>query len=256
MRASKDRDAEVAALLACIGHPCAAHELQLDELWSELATRTGRSTASTRRQTRGNRQSRSGTAASRTLGRTSPSCCSKLAAASTGTPCTASSGESVPATCGSTTRRDSRTRTPAMMSRPCDGLTKASSWRWQPMPEGLLDQLMDMRGSSLRALGRDADDELAARVEAFERTPGPRPSAPRYFGGTEPEPRPCEHCGWGPDEERAVRMPVKEVEALAEALGRRRPAPGRAHPVTRGKIGRNQPCPCGSGGRYKHCHGR
>lgn len=26
-------------------------------------------------------------------------------------------------------------------------------------------------------------------------------------------------------------------------------------PATAGKIGRNQPCPCGSGKKYKHCHG-
>jgi len=29
-------------------------------------------------------------------------------------------------------------------------------------------------------------------------------------------------------------------------------APIRAEP----KIGRNAPCPCGSGKKYKHCHGR
>ena len=27
-------------------------------------------------------------------------------------------------------------------------------------------------------------------------------------------------------------------------------------PATWGKVGRNQPCPCGSGQKYKHCHGR
>jgi preprotein translocase subunit SecA len=29
-------------------------------------------------------------------------------------------------------------------------------------------------------------------------------------------------------------------------------------PVTRRqpKIGRNEPCPCGSGKKYKHCHGK
>ena len=27
-------------------------------------------------------------------------------------------------------------------------------------------------------------------------------------------------------------------------------------PSTWGKVGRNQPCPCGSGQKYKHCHGR
>jgi preprotein translocase subunit SecA len=29
-----------------------------------------------------------------------------------------------------------------------------------------------------------------------------------------------------------------------------------ADPQTWGKVGRNEPCPCGSGKKYKHCHGR
>jgi preprotein translocase subunit SecA len=27
-------------------------------------------------------------------------------------------------------------------------------------------------------------------------------------------------------------------------------------PSTWGKVGRNEPCPCGSGKKYKHCHGK
>ena len=27
-------------------------------------------------------------------------------------------------------------------------------------------------------------------------------------------------------------------------------------PATWGKVGRNEPCPCGSGKKYKHCHGK
>jgi preprotein translocase subunit SecA len=27
-------------------------------------------------------------------------------------------------------------------------------------------------------------------------------------------------------------------------------------PATWGKVGRNEPCPCGSGKKFKHCHGR
>ncbi|MGO8041157.1 SEC-C metal-binding domain-containing protein, partial [Rhizobium leguminosarum] len=26
-------------------------------------------------------------------------------------------------------------------------------------------------------------------------------------------------------------------------------------PATWGKVGRNETCPCGSGNKYKHCHG-
>jgi preprotein translocase subunit SecA len=28
------------------------------------------------------------------------------------------------------------------------------------------------------------------------------------------------------------------------------------NPATWGKVGRNEECPCGSGKRYKHCHGK
>jgi preprotein translocase subunit SecA len=32
---------------------------------------------------------------------------------------------------------------------------------------------------------------------------------------------------------------------------------GKAQPVKVGeKVGRNDPCPCGSGKKYKHCHGK
>src|SRR4051794_12257161 len=33
-------------------------------------------------------------------------------------------------------------------------------------------------------------------------------------------------------------------------------APARNDPSTWGKVGRNEECPCGSGKKYKHCHGR
>ncbi|MBU1882008.1 SEC-C domain-containing protein, partial [bacterium] len=34
-------------------------------------------------------------------------------------------------------------------------------------------------------------------------------------------------------------------------------APGKQQPVRKGEeVGRNEPCPCGSGKKYKHCHGR
>jgi preprotein translocase subunit SecA len=39
------------------------------------------------------------------------------------------------------------------------------------------------------------------------------------------------------------------------------PQPGAAdrdpkNPASWGKVGRNEDCPCGSGKKYKHCHGR
>mgnify|MGYP000585510198 CR=1 FL=1 len=49
----------------------------------------------------------------------------------------------------------------------------------------------------------------------------------------------------------ASAMPVAEAEEAAEgdlAVA----TPVRSEP----KIGRNEPCPCGSGKKYKHCHGQ
>jgi preprotein translocase subunit SecA len=39
--------------------------------------------------------------------------------------------------------------------------------------------------------------------------------------------------------------------ALAEAATKKRPAMRATQ-----KVGRNDPCPCGSGKKYKHCHGK
>ena len=58
--------------------------------------------------------------------------------------------------------------------------------------------------------------------------------------------------------------------AAAEAPAQGRPSPRRApvqtrktagardpkNPATWGKVARNAPCPCGSGKKYKHCHGK
>ncbi len=44
--------------------------------------------------------------------------------------------------------------------------------------------------------------------------------------------------------------------SLAPQRGRRGEAPDPDNPETWGKIPRNAPCPCGSGSKYKHCHGK
>jgi preprotein translocase subunit SecA len=49
-------------------------------------------------------------------------------------------------------------------------------------------------------------------------------------------------------------------EEVAQAQGQPKAmaeAPGKQQPIRKGKApGRNDPCPCGSGKKYKHCHGR
>ncbi|HAR54254.1 MAG TPA: preprotein translocase subunit SecA, partial [Roseovarius nubinhibens] len=46
------------------------------------------------------------------------------------------------------------------------------------------------------------------------------------------------------------------AEAAAEAPGDARPGFDENDPSTWGEPGRNEPCPCGSGKKFKHCHGK
>ena len=50
---------------------------------------------------------------------------------------------------------------------------------------------------------------------------------------------------------------VEDAAKLSEATAGQAVAEiDPADPATWGKVGRNAPCPCGSGKKYKHCHGR
>jgi preprotein translocase subunit SecA len=45
------------------------------------------------------------------------------------------------------------------------------------------------------------------------------------------------------------------IEAFDAALSGRRPGEQQGTLVVEAKVGRNEPCPCGSGKKYKKCHG-
>jgi preprotein translocase subunit SecA len=50
--------------------------------------------------------------------------------------------------------------------------------------------------------------------------------------------------------------PAAGGAALAAARNAEAPARNPKDPTSWGKVGRNEPCPCGSGKKFKHCHGR
>jgi len=56
----------------------------------------------------------------------------------------------------------------------------------------------------------------------------------------------------GEDEMAFANVSLAPAAATAAALAARDPQ----NPATWGKVGRNEDCPCGSGKKYKHCHGR
>lgn len=70
---------------------------------------------------------------------------------------------------------------------------------------------------------------------------------------------------WGPKLAKQQRERLRTVETLAAAVGPSlKAAPGQpADSLPQAvpsrvvpKVGQNQPCPCGSGEKYKRCHGR
>jgi preprotein translocase subunit SecA len=104
-------------------------------------------------------------------------------------------------------------------------------------------------------------------MQILERPPdasaqGPRPDQPQ------PEQAPAQHGGDG-NGRRPPRMVSTSADELEEAFMRRKrreleqarmAGAGDAQPVqqvvrSQEKVGRNDPCPCGSGKKYKKCHG-
>lgn len=253
VRRSNDLDAEVDALLACIEHPCARHELDVPELWEQLA------------QVR-YRQGR--------LEEAIEAWEEAIAAGYRSAPHPRANIAELLVEAG---RRDEGGELYARLRAECRddvwlynsaGFIYArvgddeEALRWIDAgievaldtgdPDRILDQLTDMRQRSLDALGRDSNDELARRVAGFE--PPPRNyQVGESYGEAEISDDPCAHCGWNPDDERATRVPLGEVEAIARALDRPRHP---QQPVRSDKVGRNAPCPCGSGRKYKKCCGR
>jgi len=69
-----------------------------------------------------------------------------------------------------------------------------------------------------------------------------------------------------PDEEDLPMMAAHHIDAttgeddvgeglLLAVRPKAKSAVDPKNPATWGKLGRNDPCPCGSGKKYKHCHG-
>ena len=97
--------------------------------------------------------------------------------------------------------------------------------------ERLMQQLQAQHAEAFSALeAQQAADQAAAAAESPEPARAPQPSA--GVGPLGGRMAPAGHAGLAPGH-------------LADA------------PFVRGdrKVGRNEPCPCGSGRKYKHCHG-
>ena len=52
-----------------------------------------------------------------------------------------------------------------------------------------------------------------------------------------------------------MRMRLSVAVSSVAAMNNRRPGERQGTQVAAEKVGRNEPCPCGSGKKYKKCHG-
>ena len=55
-------------------------------------------------------------------------------------------------------------------------------------------------------------------------------------------------------EERTQSKELRVLKGLSNLVNKE--LTEKENPVNWGKVGRNAPCPCGSGSKFKHCHGK
>ncbi len=91
--------------------------------------------------------------------------------------------------------------------------------------------------------------------------PAAQPAAPppglrttRHASPRELHPEPALVGAGGVDPNGAAEAPAARPAPLRRVASAARPNP--ADPQSWGKVARNAPCPCGSGRKYKHCHGK
>jgi preprotein translocase subunit SecA len=104
---------------------------------------------------------------------------------------------------------------------------------------GMLDKVQREIVELLARVRVRSDEEIAA-FEAEERRQAAAQAQQMQF-------QHAEAGGFAAEEEVAAQFPGEGGAVAAPAMPVVRDAP---------KVGRNDPCPCGSGKKYKHCHGR
>ncbi|RAI55339.1 preprotein translocase subunit SecA [Roseicella frigidaeris] len=98
---------------------------------------------------------------------------------------------------------------------------------------------------------RERVTSVLLRIELQPDAPPPMPEPVRVMDMRHPEPAMAEleMAGEGDPGYAPVPMATGEAPRRAEAVD-------PADPTTWSRTARNAPCPCGSGKKYKHCHGR
>ena len=98
-----------------------------------------------------------------------------------------------------------------------------------------------------------AFENMLAILSRSARLQGPEDAPPN---GSAARPRPASAPTAPPRRLGGVDMPVPDVETDAAPASNEVQLPRVTIRRETPKVGRNDPCPCGSGKKYKHCHGK
>ena len=104
--------------------------------------------------------------------------------------------------------------------------------------------MMGSRAQATRAANKPAPQPAVSNQMERSAVPGAKP---QQRAGGAPTSKPTNGKGGKPSNQMRGGRTPRPTQT---------PAPGDAGAGLKGKIGRNDPCFCGSGKKYKHCHGR
>jgi preprotein translocase subunit SecA len=94
------------------------------------------------------------------------------------------------------------------------------------------------------------------RVEvSFEAPPQPAELPPMEYVHPDPAAAGGEQAALAELNARLAASDFSPQVVGGDAATAEAPARDPGNPATWGKVGRNEPCPCGSGKKFKHCHG-
>jgi preprotein translocase subunit SecA len=119
-------------------------------------------------------------------------------------------------------------------------------------------------GTSDTADGGDGSPEAEADADGADSPPAARPAAAQASAGLARAAARARTTPAAAAAGPAAAMPAPRVRNVVETSsegtravsGSASPGNGGGTVETHGKVGRNEPCPCGSGLKYKRCHGR
>jgi hypothetical protein len=134
---------------------------------------------------------------------------------------------------------------------------------WAMFDRGADSTLPRLTGQNLADADRIVTEALAA-VEGLADKPAHERVAPPLVASqphiykklTELISEDVKEAAMTPETAAAIIKPTQVViEAFDAALSGRRPGERQGTLVASTKVGRNEPCPCGSGKKFKKCHG-